>query len=77
MSRRWEGRARIKGPPMLGSGCINMNKTSFLFSMSSLASWVNRSKGGFLKEVRFGLCDLYIHSVAYTAHTKSVIGRST
>ena len=41
---------------MLGSGCINMNKTSFLFSMYSLASWVNRSKGGFLKEVRFGLC---------------------
>ena len=55
MSRQWEGRPRIKGPPMLGSGCINMNKTSFLFSMYSLASWVNRSKGGFLKEVRFGL----------------------
>ena len=45
---------------MLGSGCINMNKTSFLFSMSSLASWVNRSKGGFLKEVRFGLSLVWI-----------------
>lgn len=49
------GKGRIKDPHMLGSGYIDMNKTSFLFSTSSLASWVNRSKGGFLKEVRFGL----------------------